>query len=65
MRLDVIAADRAVAATVTTTWIDHDERGRERPSDHAGLISDFDLTAIAAPPDPRQGAVCKAGESDD
>jgi exodeoxyribonuclease-3 len=49
MRLDVIAADREIAATVETTWIDHEERARERPSDHAALIADFDLAAIAAP----------------
>ena len=25
----------------TTTWIDHTERGAERPSDHAALVADF------------------------
>ena len=43
MRLDVIAADRDLAARIDTTWIDHVERGAERPSDHAALLADFDL----------------------
>ena len=34
MRLDVIAADRALAARLDTTWIDHVERSLPRPSDH-------------------------------
>jgi exodeoxyribonuclease III len=42
MRLDVIAADRDLAARLDTTWIDHTERGAERPSDHAALLADFD-----------------------
>jgi exodeoxyribonuclease-3 len=41
MRLDVIAADRGLAARLDTTWIDHAERGAERPSDHAALLADF------------------------
>jgi exodeoxyribonuclease-3 len=41
MRLDVIAADRDLAARLDTTWIDHTERGAERPSDHAALLADF------------------------
>jgi exodeoxyribonuclease-3 len=43
MRLDMIAADHDLAASLDTTWIDHIERGAERPSDHAALIADFDL----------------------
>jgi exodeoxyribonuclease-3 len=43
MRLDVIAADPDLAARLDTTWIDHVERGAERPSDHAALIADFHL----------------------
>lgn len=43
MRLDVIAADEALAARLDTTWIDHVERGAERPSDHAALVADFHL----------------------
>jgi len=43
MRLDVIAADRALAARVEATWIDHVERAAEGPSDHAALIADFHL----------------------
>jgi hypothetical protein len=27
-------------------WIDHLGRGGDRPSDHAALIADFDLTAF-------------------
>jgi exodeoxyribonuclease-3 len=41
MRLDVIAADHDLAAGLDTTWIDHTERGAERPSDHAALLADF------------------------
>ena len=48
MRLDVIAADPALADTVDTTWIDHVERDTDRPSDHAALIADFDLAPLAA-----------------
>lgn len=44
MRIDVIAADPSLADRAVTTWIDHDERGRERPSDHAALVADFHLT---------------------
>jgi exodeoxyribonuclease-3 len=45
MRLDVIAADRELARRLDTTWIDHVGRGADRPSDHAALIADFELTA--------------------
>jgi exodeoxyribonuclease-3 len=41
MRIDVIAVDRALATHLDTTWIDHLERGAERPSDHAALLADF------------------------
>jgi exodeoxyribonuclease-3 len=43
MRLDHLAADPALAARVNTTWIDHIERGADRPSDHAALLADFRL----------------------
>jgi exodeoxyribonuclease-3 len=43
MRIDHIALDRSLAARVDTTWIDHLERGDERPSDHASLIADLRL----------------------
>jgi exodeoxyribonuclease-3 len=43
MRIDVIAADVATASRLDTTWIDHTERGGERPSDHAALVADFHL----------------------
>jgi exodeoxyribonuclease-3 len=41
MRLDAIAVDERLAARIDTTWIDHAERGLERPSDHAALVADF------------------------
>ncbi len=44
MRIDMIAADRDLAARLDTTWIDHTERGTDPPSDHAALIADFHLT---------------------
>jgi exodeoxyribonuclease-3 len=43
MRIDLLAADRGLAERLSTTWIDHIERGGEQPSDHAALIADFDL----------------------
>jgi exodeoxyribonuclease-3 len=45
MRIDLLAADAALAARLDTTWIDHVARGAERPSDHAALIADFELPA--------------------
>jgi exonuclease III len=47
MRIDHIAVDRPWAQRVTTTWIDHPERGAKRPSDHAALIADFALERLA------------------
>jgi exodeoxyribonuclease-3 len=41
MRLDTIATDETLAERLDTTWIDHIERGADRPSDHAALIADF------------------------
>ena len=41
MRIDMIAADHQLASRVETTWIDHTERGADRPSDHAALVADF------------------------
>ena len=52
MRLDVIAADPDLAARLDTTWIDHVERGADRPSDHAALIADFHLAPPSAPGSP-------------
>ena len=43
MRIDVIAVDDALATRLDTTWIDHVERGGERPSDHAALVADLRL----------------------
>jgi exodeoxyribonuclease-3 len=47
MRIDVLAADQSLADRLVTTWIDHVERGGERPSDHAALIADLALTRPA------------------
>ena len=41
MRLDVIVVDECLAGRLETTWIDHVERGGDRPSDHAALLADF------------------------
>ena len=49
MRIDVLAADRSLAEQLVTTWVDHAERGGERPSDHAALLADF-----ATPATPRR-----------
>jgi exodeoxyribonuclease-3 len=49
MRLDVIAADTALADRLDATWIDHVERGADRPSDHAALVADFHVTDSAQP----------------
>jgi exodeoxyribonuclease III len=46
MRLDVIAVDDVLAPRLDTTWIDHVERGAERPSDHAALIADLHLEGL-------------------
>ena len=43
MRIDLLAADPGLADRLVTTWIDHVERGGERPSDHAALIADLEL----------------------
>ncbi|MEY2397670.1 MAG: exodeoxyribonuclease, partial [Actinomycetota bacterium] len=44
MRIDLLAVDTALAQRIATTWIDHVERGAERPSDHAALVADFFTT---------------------
>jgi exodeoxyribonuclease III len=51
MRIDMIATDPELAARLDTTWIDHTERGAERPSDHAALVADF-YPQESAPPTP-------------
>jgi exodeoxyribonuclease-3 len=43
MRTDLLAADPDLADRLITMWIDHVERGGERPSDHAPLIADLAL----------------------
>jgi hypothetical protein len=37
----MIASDTGLADRLDTTWIDHTERGMDRPSDHAALLADF------------------------
>lgn len=44
MRIDMIAADHGLAERLETTWIDHVERGTDKPSDHAALLADFRLS---------------------
>ena len=46
MRIDLLAADPGLADRLITTWIDHVERGAERPSDHAALIADLAPTRL-------------------
>jgi exonuclease III len=48
MRIDLLAADRTLAERLETTWIDHIERGAERPSDHAAVVADFDLSRVSS-----------------
>lgn len=48
MRIDTITADAGLVTHLDTTWIDHIERGHERPSDHAALTADFHLAAVGA-----------------
>ena len=43
MRIDLIAADHALAQRLDTTWIDHVERDTKPSSDHAALVADFAL----------------------
>jgi exodeoxyribonuclease-3 len=50
MRIDAITVDETLAEQLQTTWIDHVERGSERPSDHAALTADFDLAAVGLAP---------------
>jgi exodeoxyribonuclease-3 len=56
MRIDQISVDRQLAARVTTTWIDHTERGGERPSDHAALLADFSCVTTAPTDNPNPSA---------
>ena len=53
MRIDLLAADPALAARVTTTWIDHVERGADRPSDHAAVLADFGHRSLTSAPSGR------------
>jgi hypothetical protein len=47
-RIDMIAVVTTLAARLDTIWIDHVERGGERPSDPAALITDFHGTGPPA-----------------
>jgi exonuclease III len=43
MRIDLLLASDALAARLDTTWIDHVQRGADKPSDHAALLADLHL----------------------
>jgi exodeoxyribonuclease III len=43
LRLDLLLCDDRVADSAQRVYIDRDERGGERPSDHAPVTIDFDL----------------------
>lgn len=45
LRIDVLAASADLVGRLDTTWVDHVERGAERPSDHAAVVADFTLPA--------------------
>jgi exodeoxyribonuclease III len=44
LRIDLVLAQREVAASCTACAIDREPRRAERPSDHAPVIADFDLS---------------------
>jgi exodeoxyribonuclease-3 len=58
MRLDMIAADPALAARLDTTWIDHTERGAVRPITPPSWPTFIASTRPA--PDPRPGSCGRA-----
>ena len=43
LRIDLILASNALAPRCTSCRIDRDARARERPSDHAPVVAEFDL----------------------
>ena len=43
LRIDHILATPSVAARCTDAWVDREERGREKPSDHAPVIAAVDF----------------------
>ena len=44
LRIDLILASNALAPRCTATGIDYEIRGMEKPSDHAPIWAEFDLT---------------------
>ena len=52
MRIDLLLASPLLADKLTRLWVDREERGGERPSDHAPLVADFgdQRTGIEIPP---------------
>jgi exodeoxyribonuclease-3 len=57
MRIDVLAASDSLADRLDTTWIDHEERANDRPSDHAALIVDLLPGDRVAPAASRPGRI--------
>ncbi|MDE3064989.1 MAG: exodeoxyribonuclease III [Acidobacteriota bacterium] len=43
LRIDMLYADRALAARVTSSYVDRDARKGERPSDHAPVVAEVSL----------------------
>jgi exodeoxyribonuclease-3 len=41
LRIDLAFASPVLARRLTSAWVDRDERGRDRPSDHAPLVLDL------------------------
>ncbi|MBO8124692.1 exodeoxyribonuclease III, partial [Klebsiella pneumoniae] len=44
LRIDLILASNSLAPRCTATGIDYEIRGMEKPSDHAPIWAEFDLT---------------------
>ncbi|KOO18007.1 exodeoxyribonuclease III, partial [Morganella morganii] len=44
LRIDLILASSGLAPRCTATGIDYEIRGMEKPSDHAPIWAEFDLT---------------------
>jgi len=42
LRIDLVLLSEAMVARCRGSWIDRDPRGRERPSDHAPVVAEFD-----------------------
>lgn len=44
LRIDLLYVDEGLRATVTASYVDRDARKGEKPSDHAPVFGEFDLT---------------------